>query len=314
MDDQPIDDLPLGDPYKKKLHTAGITTISALREAIKSNTLLRRKLIGPDSARNIKNALTAFDRDQAPATQTSSHTIVINNQIKNDNTAISAPQTTAASTSIAEATAKVKQNVTGERSWKTWVIAGVTLLGVVATIAAGVYKEWFPWISPEKKPVVSKPVETPPAQPPVKPEAHEPTITFRGTRFNEKQKTSLDGLRIALKGPDEVFNAKGRDYEGKPIEDWIGRFESDGGKPKSPEEGREFTVVFDDNFIAVCHLKPGVVGDELKHLNPGDQITIARAWVRHVAKEQVGDESTGDLVVKTQGRFRLFNCELKMPL
>jgi hypothetical protein len=148
---------------------------------------------------------------------------------------------------------------------------------------------------------------------PVAQESHEPPmITYTGTRLNEKQKTSLDTLGVVLQEPDDVFNAKGHDYENRPIENWICRFESVDPKPKSPDQGRKFTVDLNDKFKAVCVLKPGVTGDELEHLNHGDELTIAKAWSRSVSRGHVPDEKND--TISTKGLFLLLDCELKMPL
>jgi hypothetical protein len=147
---------------------------------------------------------------------------------------------------------------------------------------------------------------------PVAQEAPEPTITLRGTPLNLKQKSSLGSLGIALKGPDDVFNSKEREWEDQLIENWVCKFEWVDKRPKSPEETRQFRVNFDDNFKAICFLKPGVVGEELDHLNPGDEFTLAKAWSRKVAKSLFPDEKRG--LALTIGVFHLTNCELKTPL
>jgi len=131
----------------------------------------------------------------------------------------------------------------------------------------------------------------------------DPTVTFTGTPLNETQKRSLDTLGVVLKEPDDVFNAKAHDYENRPIDNWICKFESVDPKPTSPKEGRKFTVAVDNRFKAVCLLKPGVAGDEL---------TIAHAWSRKVTRGLFADEKNE--TISTKGMFVLLNCELKMPL
>jgi hypothetical protein len=283
-----IDRLLLSPSLKQKLRAAGLVSIVMVREAIRNHTLEGREGIGRESAAVIETSLAHFGQQRHQAT-------IPRPWWKRPKLMVPA-----AAIVLAALIGLFAQRPANAPVQPPIIPANNANAAERPKIANGKINE-----DPVKPPVAGEKPVPPPA---------EPTITLKGLPFNEKQKTSLDSLRIALKEPDEVFNSTWQDYQGKPLENWICKFESVGGKPDSPKDGRKFIVVFDDTFKATCFLKPGVEGKELTHLQPGHLLTLTKAWVRYLIKEPFADESGRDLVLVTKGRFRLINCELKMPL